>query len=204
MQVAFAAAFIGGLGLFAGDPTLPVAVRVVAEGLAWLLCVRGVPAVAPLAVLAIAALALTAHAPDVGARFVTVLHVLSAALWAGGILALVPLRPPEGWRSAEARLLIERFGRVAIVAFGITAMTGFFRATEELKDLSNLWSTGYGVALGAKVVGVGLLIAASAFWRRGWAPIWVQAFMVLLVVLATAALAVLSPPAPIVTTGVIG
>lgn len=202
MQVAFAAAFVGGLGLFAGDPTLQVAVRVAAEGVAWLLCVRGVPSVAPFAVAAAAAVALTAHAPDVGARFVTAVHVLSAALWVGGILALLALRPPEGWRSGEARLLVERFGRVAIVAFGVTALTGFLRATEEVNGLSDLWTTTYGVVLGLKIVAVALLIGVSAAWRRGWAPTGVQAAVAVLVVLLTALLAVIPPP-PMVGSAVL-
>lgn len=202
MQLAFAAAFLGGLGLFVGDPTLPVAVRVVLEGIAWLLCVRGVPMVAPFGVLAAAALAATSHAPDAGARFVIVLHVLSAAMWGGGILALVSLRPPEGWRSAEARALVERFGRVAIVAFGITAVSGFLRATEEINGLTDLWTTTYGVVLGLKVAAVLLLIAISAAWRRGWAPTGVQAAAVVLVVLLTALLTVIPPP-PIVAGEVV-
>src|SRR5690348_17740826 len=58
-----------------------------------------------------------------------IVHVLAAGMWAGGILALAILRPPGGWAAPEARDLIERFGRVAVVAFVVAAMTGLLRAT---------------------------------------------------------------------------
>lgn len=194
MQLAFAAAFLGGLGLFIGDPTLPAGVRVAAEGAAWLLCVRGTGLVAVPAVLAALVLPLSGRASGAGAVSVDALHVLSAAMWGGGILALVTLRPPEGWQSREARLLIERFGRVAVIAFGITALTGFLRATEQLSEPSQLWTTDYGVVLGLKVAAVLVLIAVSAAWRRGRAPAWTEAAVAVLILLLTALLAVIPLP----------
>lgn len=194
MQLAFAGAFLGGLGLFIGDPTLPVAVRVAAEGVAWLLCARGNPYVAPFGVLAAGLLALTSHASDAGARFADVLHVLSAAMWGGGILALVTLKPPEGWVSAEARLLVERFGRVAIIAFGVTALSGLLRATEQLGEVSQLWTTAYGAVLSLKLAAVLLLVGVSAAWRRGLVPTAGVAAVAVLIVLLTAVLAAISPP----------
>lgn len=193
MQIGFAAAFLGGLGLFAGDPTLPVAVRVSAEGAAWLLCVRGTGFVALPAVLAALVLPLSGRAADAGAISVDALHVLSAAMWGGGILALVTLHPPGGWRSSEARLLIERFGRVAIIAFGITALTGFLRATEQLGELGQLWTTAYGAVLLLKMTAVLVLIGLSVAWRRGWAPSWAEAATVVLALLLTALLVVIPP-----------
>jgi putative copper export protein len=195
MQLAFAAAFIGGLGLFVGDPDLPVAVRVAAEGVAWWLCVRGTPYVAPFAVFAAASLAIAGHASGAGAQFADALHVLSAGMWAGGVLALVSLRPPGGWRSPDARALLERFGRVAVIAFGITALTGLLRATEQLNDWSQLWSTAYGAVLVLKVAGVLLMVGLSALWRRGMAVTRLDGAVAVAVVGCTALLAALTPPA---------
>ena len=189
MHIAFAAAFIGGLGLFVGDPDLPVALRVTAEGVAWLLCVRGVPYVAVFGVLAAALLAIAGHATGVGAQFADVLHVLSAGMWAGGILALASLRPPDGWTSPEARSLLERFGRIALIAFGITALTGLLRATEQLNGFSDLWSTNYGVVLLLKSTGVLVMLALSVLWRRGRPVARIEAAAAVLVVGATAILA---------------
>ena len=195
MHIAFAAAFVGGLGLFVGDPTLPVAARVAAEGVALTLCVRGNPYVAPFAVLAAALLAVAGHATGAGAQFADVLHVLSAGMWGGGILALASLRPPEGWTSGEARSLLERFGRVAIIAFAITALTGLLRATEQVNGFSDLWTTTYGIVLVLKGAGVGVMLALSAVWRRGFGAARLEAAAAVVVVGATALLASFPPQA---------
>lgn len=196
MHIAFAAAFLGGLGLFIGDPTLVVAVRVAAEGAAFLLCVRGQPYVAPFAVFAAAALALTGHASSAGAQFADALHVLSAGMWAGGILALSSLRPPDGWRGWEARMLIDRFGRVAIIAFGVTALTGVLRASEQLSDVSDLWTTSYGLVLSFKSAGILVMLALSVMgWRRGLPVAGIEAGVAVVVVGATAVLAAFPLPA---------
>jgi len=52
MHVAFGAALAGGLGLLIAEPAWPVAARVLAEGLALFLCVRGLRWVAVPAVFA--------------------------------------------------------------------------------------------------------------------------------------------------------
>jgi putative copper resistance protein D len=189
MQQAFAAAFLGGLGLLAGDPTLLVAVRVAAEGVAWFLCVRGNGFVAVFGVLAAFAMALAGHARGPGSQFVDAVHVLSAGMWAGGILALAALRPPGGWGSADARTLLERFGRVAVIAFAVTALTGAVRASEQLKDVSDLWTTAYGEVLAVKLAGIVAMLALSVWWRRGRRVARADAVAVAVVVAATAVLA---------------
>ena len=194
------AAWVGGLILFIGVHTWLVALRIAAEVIAWILCLRGNRWVALPAVFAAAILPLASHAAAIqpvaaGAEFADAVHVLSAAMWAGGIIALASLRPPEGWRAPESRLLLERFGRVAIIAFGVTALTGLLSATEHISGLNDLWSTGYGVVLVLKVGGVVLMLGLSALWRRGRGSAAAEALVATLVVFATAALAVLPPPA---------
>jgi putative copper export protein len=194
MQIAFAAALAGGAGLLIAAPSWAVALRVAAEALALALCLTGNRLVAPPAVFAAAVLPLSSHAAQVqpqavGAEFVDALHVLSAAMWAGGILALASLRPPGGWRSAEAGVLLERFGRVAVIAFGITALTGLLRATEQLNEVSDLWTTAYGIVLGLKVAGVLVMLGISGLWRRGYAGAGLDAGVAVAVVGATALLA---------------
>jgi copper transport protein len=93
--------------------------------------------------------------------------VLSAAMWGGGILALASLRPPEGWKSQDARALVGRFERVAQVAFAVTALTGLLRATEQLRDVNDLWTTAYGEVLAVKLLGVLAMLVVSLAWRRG-------------------------------------
>jgi len=112
MHVAFAAGLAGGLGLLIAEPAWPVAARVLAEGLALFLCVRGLRWVAVPAVFAAAVLPPAGHAagviPAAGAEFADALHVLSAGMWAGGILALASLQPPGGWRAADSSRAVLR------------------------------------------------------------------------------------------------
>ncbi len=200
MHLAFGAALAGGLGLLAFAPSWWLVPRVLAEGAALALCLRGKPLVAPFAVLAAALLPLTGHAAGLeqtaGVEFADALHVLSAGMWGGGILALASLRPPGGWKSAEARGLLERFGRVALIAFGITALTGVLRASEQLPALADLWTTQYGFVLILKSAGVLAMLALSSLaWRRGLPVAGVEAGVAVLVVGATALLAAFPLPA---------
>jgi putative copper export protein len=199
MHIAFGVALAGGAGLLVGSPSLALLARVVAEGVALLLCLRGIPMVAVFAVAAACLLPLTSHAAGAepqpaGAEFADILHVLSAAIWAGGILALGTLRPPDGWRSADARTLVARFERVAQVAFVITALTGVLRATEQLTDVSDLWTTAYGQVLAVKILGVLAMLAVSVAWRRGSPLARIDAAIALLVVGASALLAAFPLP----------
>jgi len=206
MHVFLGVAFLGGLavitvdGLHAGaPPDWERVTRVAAEGVAFVLCVRGIPLVAPVAVLAAALLPFASHAaavqPSAGAIFADAVHVLSAAMWAGGILALAALRPPDGWGSPDARTLLDRFGGIALIAFAITALTGVLRASDQLHDLSGLWTTSYGEVLALKSLGVGVMLVLSAVaWRRGVPLARAEAALAVVVVGATAVLA--SFPAP--------
>jgi putative copper export protein len=123
-------------------------------------------------------------------------HFLSAGIWAGGVVVMAALRPPQGWRGVEGRMLIERFARVAVIAFTVTALTGVIQATDRLQDVSDLWTTPYGVVLTVKVAGVAVMGAVSLAWRRGLPVAHLDALVALLVVAATAVLAAFPPPPP--------
>jgi putative copper export protein len=106
------------------------------------------------------------------------------------------MQPPGGWRGAEARVLLDRFSRVGLIAFGVTALTGVLRATEQLVALSDLWTTPYGIVLALKAGGVGVMIVLSALvWRRPSPLMRAEAGVMLLVVGATAVLAGFPPAA---------
>jgi putative copper export protein len=116
-------------------------------------------------------------------------------MWAGGILALATLHPPEGWRGLEARALLDRFGGVALIAFAVTALTGVLRASDQLHDISGLWTTTYGEVLALKSLGVGIMLVLSAVaWRRGVPLARAEAAIAVLVVGATAVLAAFPTP----------
>lgn len=215
MHVALGVAFAGGLGLIVahalasgGIDSLVAGLsgwvriaRVAAEGGALAACLKGRPMVAPLALFAAAAIAFAGHATGVqpagGAIFADALHVLSAGVWAGGIMALASLHPPGGWSGEEGRALLSRFGRVALIAFAITALTGVLSATAMLREPSDLWTTSYGVVLSAKSAGVIVMLLISAWtWRRGFGPVRLEAAIAVLVIAATAILAAYPlPPA---------
>jgi copper transport protein len=179
--------------------------RVAAEIAAVLVALRWPRlAVLPLAA-ALVALSASGHAaavqPAAAGVAVTVLHLASAGLWAGGILALAVQRPPGGWRAREGRRLLDRFSPVALAAFSVTAGTGVLQGTEELSGLRDLVATAYGQVLSLKALAVLLMVPLSALaWRR--LPGWVspasrlEAALALVVVAASALLAAFPlPPA---------
>jgi putative copper export protein len=173
--------------------------RVVAEGGALALCLLGRRMVAPAAIFAAAALAFAGHAAaqeqPAGPIFADAIHVLSAGVWAGGIMAMAAVRPPGGWGGAEGRALLLRFGRVALIAFALTAMTGVLAAASALSYFSDLWTTPYGVALSLKSTGVLVMVVLSTLaWRRGLGLVRFEAGVAILVLAATAVLAVTPIP----------
>src|SRR5260221_443288 len=202
-----AAALAGGLGLvlvqvLTGQVNLFVIIRVIAEGIALGLCLNGRQWVVVPGIFAAASLAFAGHAaavhPPAGAIFTDAIHVLSAGVWAGGILVLATLTPPGGGRGTQRRSLLARFGRVAFLAFAITALTGVLRASEAVGRPSDLWATPYGLVLSAKTVVVLVMVGMSALvWRRGFRLARLEGVLVLLIIAATAALAAFPiPPRP--------
>lgn len=227
MDRALAGALVGGLGVVVaqslvaghsmagavaflfGDPAGWVRVaRVAAEGLALALCLRGRRMVAPAAIFAAASLAFAGHAAaqgqPAGPIFADALHILSAGVWAGGIIALATLHPPGGWSGEEGRAMLVRFGRVALIAFAITAMTGVLAAAPMLGSPSDLWTSTYGVVLSVKTAGVLVMVALSGLaWRRGFGLIRFEAALALAVLAATAVLA-MSPVPAATNEGIVG
>jgi len=201
MHRALAVALIGGAATVALAPSWVGAVRVVAELAALVMCLRWGPGAVPSGFAALLLLAPAGHAagaqPVAAAILVDELHVVSAGIWAGGVLVLATLRPPDGWRSPAGQDLLTRFGRVAMVAFAFTALTGLLRATEQISGFSDLWQTVYGAVLVAKSLGVLAMLALAAItWRRGVPLARTDALMALAVMAATGLLAAFpNPPA---------
>ena len=225
MERALAAALVGGLGVviaqaFVAGHSLSGAItflfgdlagwvriaRVAAEGVALALCLLGRRMVAPAAIFAAASLAFAGHAAaqgqPAGPIFADALHVLSAGVWAGGIMALATVRPPGGWNGEERKALLLRFGRVALIAFAITAMTGVLAAAAALSSPSDLWTIQYGLVLSVKSAGVLVMVILSTLaWRRGFGLVRFEAGVGILVLAATAVLAA-TPIPPATSDGV--
>ena len=200
MERVLALALLGGVATVALSPSWIGAARVTAELAALAFCLRWGRGAVPMGFAAVLLLAPAGHAaaaqPALPAILVDELHVLSAGIWAGGVLVLATLRPPDGWQSAEGQDLLTRFGRVAIVAFAFTGLTGLLRATEELAGFGDLWQTAYGAVLLAKSVGVlAMLVFAAITWRRG-VPVARSDALVALAVMAASGLLAAFPNPP--------
>jgi copper transport protein len=108
---------------------------------------------------------------------VDVAHVCSAAVWLGGLLALVFVLPRAAPSVEERGIVVRRFSRTALVAVAVIALSGLGRALTELGAVSQVWSTSYGRALIVKtaifvpLLGIGwlnrtFLLGAFARLRR--------------------------------------
>jgi copper transport protein len=150
---------------------------------------------------AMLALAGAGHANAVDPRSLGIavewVHLLSAGMWAGGILSLATLRPPAGWRSEEGRALLDRFSPVALGAFSVTVATGVVRGVQEVGNVGELFTSAYGLVLVAKALGVAVMAQLSVLaWRRMLGSLRAEAAVALLVIGAAALLAAFPlPPA---------
>ncbi|MFJ6832794.1 copper resistance protein CopC [Streptomyces sp. NPDC091209] len=94
----------------------------------------------------------------------SVLHLLSMAVWLGGLAALLTAlyRPAELIPPA----VVTRFSRLALTSVAVLAITGVYQSWRGLGSWDALTSTSYGRLLVVKLVGVALLLAAASFSRR--------------------------------------
>lgn len=140
----------------------------------------------------VAAVALAGHAADAQPPWLGVavngLHLASAGVWAGGILALALVR----WRGAWAgpgRALLPGFSRVAPWAFLVSVALGAVQAGQLLGGVGELLHTRYGLTLIGKAALIAAMIPLSILaWRRR-PMLRTEAMLAVLVVAAAAALA---------------
>jgi cytochrome c oxidase assembly factor CtaG/putative copper export protein len=124
-------------------------------------------------VLVAAALGLLPYASDAGhsagteshAAAVTAiwLHTTFAAIWLGGLLTLVLLRPVLGAERLAA--VLPRYSTVALICFIVVAISGYASAQIRIGDWPALL-TPYGLLVIAKVVALGALGLFGAIQRR--------------------------------------
>jgi copper transport protein len=132
---------------------------------------------------------------------VDVLHVGAAALWVGGLFALVLVVPREGAAPEVVATAARRFSTFALAAVVVVALTGLVRALAELSAFSQLWTTDYGRAILAKTAIfaalLGLGAASRATVREGIgrlrSVVRVELALALVLVVAVAILTSLRP-----------
>jgi copper transport protein len=157
--------------LFSNAAGVSRVLTVVAVLLALAVARRSPPAAAAWAALGLLAVAVGGHANSAEPRALALgtdwLHLVAASVWVGGIahVAATWLRPrmplPRRLRREVMRVVLQRFGAVALPAFAIVASTGLTNALIELGHLDALWQTAYGRVLAAKIALVGLIALAS-------------------------------------------
>lgn len=130
-------------------------------------------------------------------------HLVAAGCWAGGIIAMATLRPPDGWRHGGGALL-SRFTPFALAAFATTIGFGILEGLANVATVPALTGTPYGRVLLVKAGVVLLMIPLSLLaWRRRRPRLRVEAGLAVGVVAAAALLASFPVPsrAQPVTTG---
>jgi copper transport protein len=189
--------------------TIDIASAVAATGAAAAAIAIGDRSAAPFAlVLAVVLLpvpTLAGHALDPGRSWIDVpidlLHMVAAAVWVGGLFALVLVLPGEGAPPEVLCAAARRFSKFALVSVLVLAATGVGRALGELSAVSQLWTTGYGRAIVVKtglfavLVGLGSLSRSrvqTAFGRMR-ALVTAELVLVLGIVVAVAVLTSLRP-----------
>jgi putative copper resistance protein D len=131
------------------------------------------------------------------------LHVVGAAVWVGGLGALVVhLRRSD----VALAVALPRFSRVALVCYVVVGLSGAVTAWASLSTVDQLWTTPYGRLLLGKVLLLGVLGAfghrhrrrtvAAAAQRRPWAFVRLAAAEIVLMACAAALAVALSHTAP--------
>jgi copper transport protein len=145
----------------------------------------------------------TGHAAasgDLMDKVVNSVHVLTAGIWVGGLLTVVVLAAgKEGRPSLDAFV---RFSRVAMFSVLALVVTGTISALLQVHAVAELWQSGYGQLLIAKLVLVLAALAGAAVSRRTlraretpWRPVRFEAAATGVVLAVTAALTLTAPPA---------
>jgi putative copper resistance protein D len=131
-------------------------------------------------------------------------HIVASALWLGGLVALVVMRP--ALEPDRMRVVLERYSSIAIVAFVVVALSGLLRSVPSFRSPGELFTDPYGLILMVKIVMLVAMGALGAWYRRGliaksaaknamfWAVIALEFVFMGLASGAAAALARTAPP----------
>jgi copper transport protein len=189
----------GYLAFFNGLSGAALIARLLFEALTLVAVVQGWRSLPVWLVGALVMLAAGGHAAGVDPAWYGIgldaVHLFAAGLWAGGIAALAVVRPPGGWRSSDARVLLARFTPVALAAFAATVVAGGLEAIAQLGSIQALFDTAYGRVLLVKMALVAVMLPLSAMaWRLKRPHVRIEAALAAGVVAVAALLA--SFPAP--------
>jgi putative copper resistance protein D len=135
--------------------------------------------IAVVAVVAVLLPALTGHAASAGNHQVAVtslaMHVVAAALWAGGLAALLALRATDR-RTTDDRATnvlagtAARYSRLALGCLVVVGFSGAANAWVRLGSIDQLWRSAYGALVVGKVIALVTLGVLGAVHRRRTLP----------------------------------
>jgi copper transport protein len=209
--------FLGGSGILHAAPpgtrfalVLKVALTVSLAGGSAAALAPTIPKLLPVAYAAalalLAAPMLSGHAldrdqPRVLSVIADLAHLASAAVWLGGLIAVVYAVPRATEEDATRRAAVARFSNAALVSVVVLGVSGIARALTELSSVSQLWSTSYGRALLVKtaifvpLLGVGALnrTVLIRVFRRVRRSARVEVVAIVGIVVAVAILTELAP-----------
>ncbi|WP_284536908.1 cytochrome c oxidase assembly protein [Nocardioides sp. T2.26MG-1] len=138
---------------------------VVAVGALVVRRINGVGILAALAVAGLWPMALTGHAAGSlnhdDAVNLQAMHLIGVSVWAGGLVALIVVRP----RLGESLLpTVKRYSALAGWCLAVVAVSGLLGAFLRLPSLADVTST-YGALLGIKVAAA-TVVAGFGWWQR--------------------------------------
>lgn len=123
--------------------------------------------VAGLAAVGVVSRQLTGHFADhAGGGLAVTVHTLAAALWCGALAAMVlTVRHRGQW----ARML-PRFSQLSLVSVAVLVVAGAVGAAVRMGSVAELWTSGYGRVLAAKIAMTVVLVALGWRNRTMWLP----------------------------------
>ncbi|MBW4781790.1 cytochrome c oxidase assembly protein [Rhodococcus fascians] len=127
---------------------------------------RWTPALFALSMLALIPRAVTGHSSTGGNHDIAtnslILHILAAALWVGGLLALLAHALRGGGHLAVAT---RRYSTLALIAFVIMAVSGVVNAAVRV-PVTSLWDSTYGALILAKIAALAIVGTLGWIQRR--------------------------------------
>ncbi|QBR73172.1 cytochrome c oxidase assembly protein [Microbacterium sediminis] len=122
------------------------------------------------AILAAASLipmATQGHSGDLASHGLVVtalaIHILGAAVWLGGLVLIVVVRPVLA--GDRVRTVLERYSTIALAAFVVVAASGVLRSLAAIASPLELVTTPYGVVLSVKIVALIAMGLLGAWYR---------------------------------------
>ncbi|MEV8637149.1 cytochrome c oxidase assembly protein [Streptosporangium sp. NPDC051023] len=90
------------------------------------------------------------------------IHMITLALWVGGLIVVTwhALR-----RKPQIEVAADRFSRMALWCYISVGLSGVFSVAARLANLSDLWTSPYGVLVVAKIVAF-ILLGYAGWWHR--------------------------------------